>query len=112
VALFEFLLWRWLWARNLVQLSLAMSRLDLRLDRDASRPRGRSRVRRDAQRFFWIIVSAFAFTAPGVLATRSSTAASPDGFLVAIAATSCWCSAVSCPALTMFAGQNEPRRSS
>ncbi len=66
--LFQFLIWRWLW-RLLIWYGFLwrMSRLDLRLiathpDRGA----GLGFVG-DAQRFFWIIVSAFAFTSAGVV---------------------------------------------
>jgi len=68
VELFEFLLWRWLWRLAIWYGFLwRMSRLDLRLiATHPDRAAGLGFVG-DAQRFFWIIVSAFAFTAAGVL---------------------------------------------
>ena len=68
VGLFQFLLWRWLW-RLLIWYGFLwrMSRLDLRLiATHPDRAAGLGFVG-DAQRFFWIIVSAFAFTAAGIL---------------------------------------------
>ncbi len=68
VLLFQFLLWRWLWRLLVWYVFLwRMSRLDLQLiathpDRSA----GLGFVG-DGQRFFWVIVSAFSFTALGVL---------------------------------------------
>jgi hypothetical protein len=68
VVLFEFLLWRWLWRLAIWYGFLwRMSRLELRLiATHPDRAAGLGFVG-DAQRFFWIIVSAFAFTAAGVL---------------------------------------------
>ncbi len=68
VALFEFLLWRWLWRLAIWYGFLwRMSRLDLRLiATHPDRAAGLGFVG-DAQRFFWVVVSAFAFTAAGVL---------------------------------------------
>jgi hypothetical protein len=68
VVLFEFLLWRWLWRLAIWYGFLwRMSRLDLRLiATHPDRAAGLGFVG-DAQRFFWIIVSAFAFTAAGIL---------------------------------------------
>jgi len=68
VVLFEFLLWRWLWRLAIWYGFLwRMSRLDLGLiATHPDRAAGLGFVG-DAQRFFWIIVSAFAFTAAGVL---------------------------------------------
>ncbi len=66
--LFQFLLWRWLW-RLLIWYGFLwrMSRLDLRLiATHPDRAAGLGFVG-DAQRFFWIIVSAFAFATAGVL---------------------------------------------
>lgn len=68
VTLFQFLLWRWLW-RIFIWYSFLrrMSKLDLRLvPTHPDRAAGLGFVG-DGQRFFWIIVSAFAFTAAGVL---------------------------------------------
>ena len=66
--LFEFLLWRWLWRLSIWYGFLwRMSRLDLRLiATHPDRAAGLGFVG-DAQRFFWIIVSAFAFTTAGVV---------------------------------------------
>ncbi len=68
VALFQFLLWRWLWRLFIWYVFLwRMSRLDLRLiATHPDRAAGLGFVG-DSQRFFWIIVSAFSFTAAGVL---------------------------------------------
>jgi hypothetical protein len=68
VVLFEFLLWRWLWRLAIWYGFLwRMSRLELRLiATHPDRAAGLGFVG-DAQRFFWIIVSAFAFTAAGIL---------------------------------------------
>ena len=67
--LFQFLVWRWLWRLAIWYGFLwRMSRLDLRLiATHPDRAAGLGFVG-DAQRFFWIIVSAFAFTTAGVLA--------------------------------------------
>lgn len=68
VALFQFLLWRWLW-RLLIWYGFLWrtSRLELRLiATHPDRAAGLGFVG-DAQRFFWIIVSAFSFTGAGVL---------------------------------------------
>ena len=67
--LFQFLVWRWLW-RLLIWYGFLwrMSRLELRLiATHPDRAAGLGFVG-DAQRFFWIIVSAFAFATAGVLA--------------------------------------------
>ena len=68
VVLFQFLLWRWLWRLAIWYGFLwRMSRLDLRLiATHPDRAAGLGFIG-DAQRFFWIIVAAFAFTAAGVL---------------------------------------------
>ena len=68
VVLFQFLLWRWLWRLAIWYGFLwRMSRLDLRLI--ATHPDHAAGLGfvGEAQRFFWIIVAAFAFTASGVL---------------------------------------------
>jgi hypothetical protein len=68
VALFQFLLWRWLW-RLLIWYGFLWrtSRLDLRLiATHPDRAAGLGFVG-DAQRYFWIIVSAFSFASAGVL---------------------------------------------
>jgi len=68
VALFQFLLWRWLW-RLLIWYAFLwrMSRLELRLiATHPDRAAGLGFVG-DAQRYFWVIVSAFSFTSAGVL---------------------------------------------
>ena len=68
VALFQFLLWRWLWRLGIwYGFLMRMSRLDLRLiPTHPDRAAGLGFVG-DAQRFFWIIVVAFSATAAGVL---------------------------------------------
>jgi hypothetical protein len=68
VALFQFLFWRWLWRLGIwYGLLWHTSRLDLRLiPTHPDRAAGLGFVG-DAQRFFWIIVFAFAATTAGIL---------------------------------------------
>ncbi len=107
VALFEFLLWRWLW-RLLIWYGFLwrMSRLELRLiPTHPDRAAGLGFVG-DAQRYFWIIVSAFAFTAAGVLADEIVYAGVPlPSFKFAIAGYVVLVLSVFLLPLTMFSGQ-------
>ncbi len=66
--LFQFLLWRWLWRLFIWYGFLwSMSRLELQvIATHPDRAAGLGFIG-DAQRFFWIVVSAFAFAAAGVL---------------------------------------------
>ena len=69
VALFEFLLWRWLWRLLIWYVFLwRMSRLRLRLIPTHPDRAGGLGFLGDTQRYFWIIVSAFSVTSAGVLA--------------------------------------------
>jgi len=69
VALFEFLLWRWLWRLFIWYVFLwRMSTLRLRLIPTHPDRAGGLGFLGDTQRYFWIIVSAFSVTAAGVLA--------------------------------------------
>ncbi len=107
VALFQFLLWRWLWRLAIWYGFLwRMSRLDLRLiATHPDRAAGLGFVG-DAQRFFWIIVSAFAFTAAGVLGDEIVYGGVPlTSFWFAIAGYVVLVLVIFLLPLTMFAGQ-------
>ena len=107
VVLFEFLLWRWLWRLAIWYGFLwRMSRLELRLiATHPDRAAGLGFVG-DAQRFFWIIVSAFAFTAAGVLGDEIVYGGVPLAtFWFAISGYVALVLIVFLLPLTMFAGQ-------
>jgi len=107
VVLFEFLLWRWLWRLFIWYGFLwRMSRLDLRLiATHPDRAAGLGFVG-DAQRFFWIIVSAFAFTAAGVVGDEIVYGGVPlSAFQYAIAGYVVLVLAVFLLPLTMFSTQ-------
>ena len=107
VALFEFLLWRWLW-RLFIWYSFLwrMSRLELRLiPTHPDRAAGLGFLG-DAQRYFWVIVSAFSFTAAGVLGDEIVYAGvSLASYKFAFAGYVVLVLAVFLLPLTMFSGQ-------
>ena len=106
-ALFQFLLWRWLWRLFIWYGFLwRMSRLELRLiATHPDRAAGLGFVG-DAQRFFWIIVSAFAFAAAGVVGDEIVYGGVPlSAFWFAIAGYVGLVLIVFLLPLTMFAGQ-------